>query len=125
MVIGSIDRLSSRPVAAALAGLLCVLPFAVLDAIVANRVEPFITLLRPDTHTSTREIVLFTFVLLLLPLGAFVALRPLLRKDPAGKRRFFLMNCAAALLLALFSVLTFALGSEIYACEVLQIPNCD
>ena len=114
MVKGSIDRLSNRPTAAALIGLLCVLPFAVLNAIVANRVEPFITLLRPDTHTSTREIVLFTFVLLMLPLGAFVALRPILRKYHAGKRRFFLMNCAAAtLLLALFSVIAFALGSEI------------
>jgi hypothetical protein len=31
----------------------------------------------------------------------------------------------AALLLAAFAMLSVGLGSDIYRCDVLQIPNCD
>jgi hypothetical protein len=102
---------------AAFTGLLCLLPFAALNAIVATRFEPFFSLIRPGAHTSNTEWFLLAASLLVMPVGAYVALR---------KRTFYLANIAAALfLLAVFTTLSLVLGEEIYRCEVLQIPNCD
>ena len=118
--------MGATPRSAALAGLLFVLPFAVLNAIVGNRVEPFFSLIRPGIHTSPLEYVLLAAALLLLPIGAFVALRPALQKGADGKRRFYLVNGAAAVLLLVgFTAISIGLGSDIYRCDVLQIPNCD
>jgi hypothetical protein len=118
--------LATRPGSAALAGLLFVLPFFIANAIVANRIEPFFSLIRPGLHTSAREYVMLAIVLLLLPLGAYIALSPMLRRGADGTRRFYLLNSAiAALLLIAFAVISIALGSEIYRCDVLKIPNCD
>ncbi len=117
---------TSDPKLAALLGFLLILPFLALNAIVGNRVEPFFSLIRPGIHTSPREYVLLLIVLLLLPVGAFIALRPMLRKGADGKRRFHLVNgVIAALLLIVFAVLSIGLGTEIYRCDILQIPNCD
>jgi uncharacterized membrane protein len=118
--------LATRPGSAALAGFLFVLPFFIANAIVGNRIEPFFSLIRPGLHTSAREYVLLAIVLLLLPAGAFIALSPMLRRGADGTRRFYLLNgLIAALLLVAFAVLSIALGSEIYRCDVLKIPNCD
>jgi len=126
MINAAIRNLAARPRAAALTGLLSVLPLVTLNAIVAKRVEPFFSLIRPGAHTSLAEYVLLPTVLLLLPLGAFCALRPVLQRATGGKRSYFFVNGAiAALLLAIFTALSIALGSEIYACEILRIPNCD
>jgi hypothetical protein len=110
---------------AALAGLMCLLPFVLLNMIVAKRVEPFFSIIRPGIHTSTQEYFLLAFALLLIPLGAFISLRPV-RKTADGMRRFYLLNSVtAALLLVVFTAIAMALGPEIYRCDILQIPNCD
>lgn len=126
LVSGAKSTLDNHPSAEALIGLLFILPFGILNAIVAGRVEPFFSFIRPGPHTSTLESILLPAVLLLLPLGAYCAMRPLLRSDSGGRRRFYLLNAAiAALMLIVFAVLTAALGAEIYACEVMQVSNCD
>lgn len=126
MVSGAAGSLASRPNIAALTGLACVLPFAVLNAIVSQRIEPLFSWIRPGLHTSALEYALLPAVLLMMPVGAVGALLPSLRKGEDGRRRFYWLNgICAGLLLAAFAILSAALGSEIYACEVMQIPNCD
>jgi hypothetical protein len=70
--------------------------------------------------------VVLAVVLLLLPVGAVWALIPSLNRGADGKRKFHAANAAVALGLVFFFVaIAGALGSEIYACEVMQSPNCD
>jgi multisubunit Na+/H+ antiporter MnhG subunit len=115
-----------RPVTAALAGVLSLLPFVMANAIVSQRVEPFFSLIRPGTETSVQEMVLLAFVLLLMPVGAYVALRPVLRMGFDRRRSFLFLNVAtAAVVLVVFGTIAIALGNEIYRCEILQLPNCD
>jgi hypothetical protein len=115
-----------NPATAALIGGLLLLPFLAANAIVANRIEPFFSLIRPGPHTSTFEYVLLAIVLLCIPLGAFIAARPLSAKARRTDPRVLLVNGGlSALMLTAFVVLTFALGSDIYRCDVLGIPNCD
>jgi hypothetical protein len=126
MVNGATSSLASRPGLAALVGMLSLAPFAILNGIVANRIEPFFAMIRPGVHTSAREYVLLVIVLLLIPAGAIGSLLPVIRKGDGGRRRFHFMNLATgATLLAVFALLSIGLGSDIYACEVLQAPNCD
>jgi hypothetical protein len=116
----------SNPKLAALIGFCSALPFMMLNAIVGGRIEPFISMIRPTTHTSSLEYVLLAFVLLLLPLGAFVAVRPILQKGVDGTRKLYIANAIlSVILVAGFVVITGALGEEIYRCDVLLIPNCD
>jgi hypothetical protein len=116
---------SMKPGAAALIGGLFMVPFAAANAIVGNRIEPFFSFIRPGPHTSAFEYVLLAVVLACLPVGAFVAAQPMLKRGADGKR-VHLANAAVALvMLALFVILSFGLGSDIYRCDVLQIPNCD
>lgn len=115
-----------NPYSAACRGFLFSLPFIILNTIIANRIEPFFTFIRPGEHTSVFEYVLLLTVLLFLPIGAFVAIRPMLYKGPGGKRHFYLLNSIiAALLLFAFISLSVAFGSDIYRCDVAQLPNCD
>ncbi len=117
---------SSNPAIAALSGVLLVLPLVTANAIVANRIEPFFSLIRPGIHTSPREYVLLFVVVLLIAVGAFLAARPLLQKGADGKRRFHAVNAVVATLLAIvFVAVSVGLGSDIYRCDILQIPNCD
>jgi hypothetical protein len=110
----------------ALIGMLFILPFVLLDLIVSRRIEPFFSILRPGIHTSPQEMGLLLTVLLLLPVGAAVAVRPMLQKGKDGKRKFLLVNAiAAGFLLLVFVLLVIGLGSEIYRCDILLIPNCD
>jgi len=116
----------TNPKPAAFGGFLLVLPLLFLNLIVVKRIEPFFSLIRPASHTTTLEIVLLCTVLLLLPLGAFIAMRPALRKATDGKRKLYLVNSLLAVLLLIgFVTISGALGSDIYRCDVLQIPNCD
>jgi hypothetical protein len=113
------------PSKAALVGALCTLPFLAANLIVVNRIEPFFSLIRPGLHTSAREYVLLAVVLLLLPVGAFIAARPIFGR-PDGPRRFHAVNALLSLgLVLVFLTLAAALGSEIYRCDVLGVPNCD
>lgn len=116
----------SNPKLAALIGFCSALPFMMLNAIVGGRIEPFISMIRPTTHTSSLEYMLLAFVLLLLPLGAFVAVRPSLQKGADGTRKLYIANAIlAVVLVAGFVVIAGALGEELYRCDVLLIPNCD
>ncbi len=111
---------------AALTGAAFALPFLVLNAIVGARVEPFFSLLRPGVHTGPLEYPLLALVLLLLPVGATVALQPMLRPGVEGRRSHPVANVlVAGTLIAVFAMLTVVLGEEIYRCEVLGIQNCD
>ena len=111
--------------AAALGGLL-ILPFVALNAVVANRMEPFFTIIRPGIHTSPVEYVLLFIVLSLLPIGAFIAIRPLFQKGADGARTVYLSDCVvAAGLLLVFAWVAVGLGSDIYRCDILKLPNCD
>ena len=119
-------NIATNPKSAAITGSLLILPFLFLNAVVANRIEPFFSLMRPGLHTSTREYVLLFIFLLLMPVGAFIAIRPMFLKGAQGRRRFYLVNAIlATILLVVFVVVSGGLGSDIYRCDVLQIPNCD
>ena len=119
-------RMTTNPTLAALSGVLLVLPFVTLNSIVGNRIEPFFSFIRPGIHTSSLEYVLLFIVLLLIPLGAFLTARPLLQKGADGKRRFYAVNAILATLLCIvFVMLSVGLGSDIYRCDILRIPNCD
>jgi hypothetical protein len=119
-------NISTNPKSAALIGFLFALPFLILNTIVGSRIEPFYSLMRPDTHTGPFEYVLLAFVLLLIPIGGFIAARPMLRTGVNGEQKFYLLNTIlAAILIAGGIALFVGLGSEIYRCDVLQIPNCD
>lgn len=105
----------------ALFGLLLALPFLALNAIVAMRIEPFLSLLRPGAHTSPAEYVLLPVTLLLILLGSWAAARPVLRE-----RKWYTINVlVAALLFGVFLLLSTVLGVETYRCDILHIPNCD
>lgn len=117
---------SVNPNAAALVGAALVLPFIGLNAIVSGRLEPFFSLIRPGIHTSPFEYVLLFGSVLLLPVGAFSTLRPVFQQGAAGQRRFYVLNgLLAGLLVMAFVALAATLGSEIYSCDILQVPNCD
>ena len=119
-------NITTNPKSAALVGLLFIAPFVLLNAIVGNRIEPFFSLIRPGIHTSTFEYILLFIVLFLIPVGSFIAIRPIFQRGAEGKRKFHLVNAVlAALLLIVFVMLFVGLGSEIYRCDVLQIPSCD
>ncbi len=122
----TMKSLNSNPKSAALMGFLFALPFVVMNTIVGSRIEPFYSLIRPDTHTSPFEYVLLAVILLLLPVGGFIAVRPMFQKGADGKRKFYPVNIIlAAILVTGFVALSIGLGSDIYRCDVLHIPNCD
>jgi hypothetical protein len=61
-----------------------------------------------------------------LPLGAVIAARPLFESNTDRKPAVYLVNgVLAALMLIVFVALLAALGTDIYRCDVLRIPNCD
>jgi hypothetical protein len=110
---------------AAITALLLSLPFLLINAVVATRAEPVYGWLRGlETLTFGNYglgFFLLVALLLLWPVGAFVAVRPLFRE-----RRWRIVNLAlGAVLLVGFAYVGFALGEEIYRCDVLSIPNCD
>lgn len=122
----SMKNIISNPKSAALVGFLFALPFLTLNTIVGNRIEPFFSLIRPDTHTGRFEYVLLALVLLLIPIGGFIAARPMFQKGADGERKFYLLNIILAAILITGGIALFVgLGSEIYRCDVLHIPNCD
>jgi hypothetical protein len=119
-------NISTNPKSAALIGFLFALPFLILNTIVGSRIEPFYSLMRPDTHTGPFEYVLLAFVLLLIPIGGFIAATPMLRTGVNGEQKFYLLNTILAAILIAGGIAVFVgLGSEIYRCDILQIPNCD
>ena len=111
---------------AALLGGMCLLPFVILNAVVAKRIEPVFSFIRPGPHTSSFEMILLAIVLACIAVGAFIAAGLLWGGSARRSVRVYLLNgTISALMLVVFVVLTAALGGEIYRCEVLEIPNCD
>jgi hypothetical protein len=117
--------LAAPPRLAALLGALLVLPFFGLNLVVVNRVDPLFSWIRPGVQTGPFEYPILLAVLLLIPLGAAIALAPA-RHLVQGRRRIPVLNAViAVLLIAGFVTLSIALGDEIVRCDVLQIKNCD
>ncbi len=115
----------SEHIRALLIGILFILPFILVNFIVALRLEPFYSFL--GSFMLIRNSTLTPLVLLLLfPIGAFVAARPMIRKNADGNRRMHLVNAIfVTTTIIIFLVLFAVLGEEAYRCDVLQIPNCD
>lgn len=109
---------------AAFVGFLFSLPFITTNFIISLRIEPFYSFI--GTFPSVRNSTFFPlFLLLLFPIGAFIALKPML-KTSKKKRKFYLINISlASILLIVFLLLFFALAVDTYRCDVLKIPNCD
>lgn len=76
---------TTKPTRAALSGVLLVLPFVSMNTIVANRLEPFFSLIRPGIHTS-----LFEYVLLVAT--GHESLPPSRRRDCLQHRSHCLTN---------------------------------
>jgi hypothetical protein len=114
-----------KPNTAALKGFLFSLPFFVLNFIVSLRLEPFYSIF--GSVPAIRNSPFIPLLLLLLfPVGAFVAALPMLQTGAKGKRKIYIANMAvAAVLLIIFVLLFSVLGEELYQCNVLKIPNCD
>lgn len=114
----------SKPIRIAL---LSLVPFLVLNVIVALHVEPVISILRPDTHTSLLEQILFIIVALFLPLvGAFFAIKPVFSPIVRGEKNNYLLNCLLALFILIFSVsFAIAFSQEAHRCDIQHILNCD
>lgn len=109
---------------AAFVGFLFSLPFIITNFIVSLRIQPFYSFLEifPDVRNSTLLPLLLT---LLFPVGAFIALWPMVKLSN-GKRKFHFLNIAlASVMLFLFFFVFFPLLGDTYRCDVLKIPNCD
>ena len=124
------NTLISNPKSAALVAFLFTLPFMVLNTIAGKQIEPFFTIFEVNTGGGFWDHpvghISLIVALLLLPIGAIIAMRPIFQKGADGKRKFHLLNILlAAVMLFLFILISGALLSEIYRCNVLQIPNCD
>jgi hypothetical protein len=116
----------TNPYLAALYGASFIAPFATLNAIVVNKIEPLFSIIRPTERTSYLEYLLLLVSLALIPFGGAVAVRPLLQQRAEGKKKFYIINLlVAAALFLFFIIVTENLGTEIYRCDILQIPNCD
>lgn len=118
------------PFSAAIVGLLSVLPFLIANILVMHQVEPLVSILRPNGVTSNREIFfLFTLAVIFPLVGAFIALHPMFRKEKKTKkhsRKFYIFNTIVAIFL-IFGVvlLTKELSQEIYACDIINMVNCE
>lgn len=120
----------SNPKSAALIAFLFTLPFMVLNTIAGNQIEPFFTIFKVNTGGGFWDHpvghISLIVALLLFPIGAVISIRPMFQKGADGKRKFHLMNVLLAVIMVfLFVLISGALISEIYRCNVLQIPNCD
>lgn len=124
-------RLMTHPGAAALMGLLCAIPLLATNALVVasanGRSFPWVRAWGLNNLGGFGPgFFLFLAILLLLPIGAAIALRPLVGKKGSSRPIWFALNVAVAvLLLAGFVILAIVAGEEIYRCDVLGIPNCD
>ena|SRR3989344_990925 len=118
-------NLSTKPALAATVGFLFAAPFVIMNFIIALRLEPFYSFL--GSFPAIRNAMLTPLLLLLLfPVGAYIAALPMLRKDANGKQKMLVANSIVILiLLVIFAVLFTGLGEEFYRCEILEIPNCD
>lgn len=105
----------------ALVGLGLLTPFIIINSIVANKLQPFYSLLTPFSESEGLKIFLLIISLTLILVGSMVSAVPLIR----NKKIYFPNLIISILLFLIFASLTLLLGEELVRCEVLQIPNCD
>ena len=101
--------------------LLSVLPFLVLNTIVSQQIQPMLGWIRPTGHTSLNELVLLGVSLLWAAYGAVRIIQPMRRASPWSIVRMI----GGLGLLALVLVVTYVIGTEIYRCDIVRMPNCD
>ena len=105
---------------AILFGILLALPFAIANLVAITGIAPLYSWL-----VGLGPYVIFSILTLGL-CGGVVTLTPLFRKDIDGVRRFFVLNVVIGIgMVTFFGVIGYALGEEIYRCDILNIPNCD
>lgn len=110
---------------AALIGLLWTMPFFVMNLVISLRLEPIHSFL--GAFPMVRQSTFTPLVLLLfLPLGGIIAMRPMLTQGANGKCNVYILNLIIALLLfSAFLFLFSGLAKDFYTCDILKIPNCD
>lgn len=120
----ALKYLSSKQ--AALVGFVFTLPFLILNKVANDQIEPFYALIQTNGFlVNTFAYVLLAISLLLLPIGAIISIQPLFQKTNERHKIYFVNIILSITMILFFIVISFALGSEIYECEVLRIPNCD
>ena len=101
-------------------GILFALPFFILNALVVSGVS-ILKILRPEGHTTGYEQIFILGLLSLVFIGGVVSLYPAMKA-----RRLMVLNVVVGVLLVGFSVVAgYGLGSDVYHCDILRIPNCD
>jgi hypothetical protein len=119
-----------KPNRSALIAFLLTLPIGILLSAILFKISAFETFLKSflTNDGSTPNIFGFIYMiggLLALPAGLVITLLPML-KPKKGKRRFYILNAAVAILIVILMIPTWGeLAGEIYRCDVLHIPNCD
>ncbi len=109
----------------ALFGFLFAVPFIVANFVVVLHLEPLYSFLGSFPLLKNSAFMPL-FLLLLFPVGAFIAIRPVLQKGVDGKRQWYMLNILMpTLLLASFALIFTAFAEDIYNCDILRIPNCD
>ena len=111
----------------ALAGLLLFLPIGLLFPSIWLDIAVVRDLLTLD---GARPNVLgWTVIIggfLLLPVAFVVTLLPMMRTRPNRKRRVYAVNLLVCAVIAIPLARTlYAIGEEIYRCEIRGVPNCD
>ncbi len=114
-----------QPYRSALIGFLFAAPFFLMNLVIVMQIEPVYSFV--GSFPAIRESTLTpTILLLLFPVGAFIALRPLVANERSGTRMMYALNCiVAGLLMATFVFLFSGIAKDFYKCDILHIPNCD
>ncbi len=113
------------PQKAAYVGFLLVLPFFLLNFVVALRLEPIYSMLIAANLISSTP-WFPTLLLALFPIALFIVIRPMLRHDAAGKRHFYILNSLLGVFILVVMIFLWGgLGEDIIKCDILKIPNCD
>jgi hypothetical protein len=118
------------PNLALLIGFLMIVPFIMLNTIIANRVEPLYSFFKISSPVDFggNPVGVFALIisLLLILAGIGIIITPLLHKNTEGNRKFYPVNFTIASILFLgLALLLGGLAIEVYRCDILQIPNCD
>lgn len=115
-----------QPLTASLSGFLFAAPFLLANASIATRWEPLNSVLRGAGLNNIDGwgpgFFFLAGLLLLLPLGAYVSLQPVLRLRRISRKYWHNVAIAVVLIVGFVSI-SGALGAELYQCQV--TPYCD
>lgn len=107
-------------------GILLVLPFLIFNYLVSSSNAQFLRFIRPEGHTSNLEMALLIGSLTLALCAGIVALLPMRSSKDSGTRTVYLINLVFGVSVIIATVvIVYALGIEMYACNVMNAPNCD